>query len=71
MSKTDIRPVDVVLIASDSSLVAAEGNLITRSTLVMNPAPAAGDYYLVFKKPYSASGALIPVVTNGVIEILN
>ena len=65
------HPVNVVLVASDNTLVAADGNLVSRSTLVMNPVPAAGDYYLVFRKPYSTAGAMLPVVTNGVIEVLN
>lgn len=68
---TRSNAVDVVLIASDNSLVAAEGNLLSGAKLVMNPAPAAGDYYLVFRKPYSSYGASSPVITSGIIEILN
>lgn len=68
---TKSNAVDILLIASDSTLVAAEGNLLTRSTLVLNPAPSTGDYYLVFRKPYSSSGAASTVQTNGILEVLN
>lgn len=67
---TQSGTVDFRLISADGTLISADGNLSSRSSLTLTAVPVTGDYYLIFKKPWSTSGASMQVTTTGIIQVL-
>ncbi len=58
------------LISSTGTLISADGSISGRTSLTLNAAPQTGDYFLIFMKPWSSSGAIMPVITNGIVQVL-
>lgn len=67
---TQSNTVDFRLIAADGTLISAGGNISRGASPTLDAVPATGDYYLIFKKPWSTSGAAGAITTNGVVQVL-
>lgn len=67
---TQSGTVDFRLISANGTLISAGGNLSSRSGGTLNAVPETGDYFLIFKKPWSTSGASMQVTTTGVVQVL-
>ena len=58
------------LISATGKLISADGSISSRSSLTLNAVTETSDYFLIFMKPWSTSGASMSVITNGIVQVL-